>query len=386
LFIDKIDMKILIINWRSLKDPNSGGAEQVTFEHAKRWIKIYQAQVTWISPRFKGCKSFEIIDGVVFQCIGFPLGLTISKLIFTFPVFYFLVFFTYIKDYRNKVDIVIEGVHGIPLLTSIYVVQPLVAYVQEVAGPIWDKMYKFPVNILGKNIEKIFFQTYKNKAFVVGSLSAKNDLLNIGIDSSNISIVNHGVKTEVYNGTSNKESNLTVLFVNRVVKMKGAERAIEMFSLLIRRVPEAKLWVVGRYNEDYKKTLVLLAEKLNIQNSISFFGFVTDEIKIDLMRRAHVLINTSYKEGWGLCNIEANTQGTPVVAFDVEGNKDSVVDGVNGYLVADGDLKSMVNKIVEINENSWIGKSALDYSRQFNWKDKSKEFYNILNTKVSNEK
>ena len=50
------------------------------------------------------------------------------------------------------------------------------------------------------------------------------------------------------------------------------------------------------------------------------------------MQSAHALINTSYKEGWGLVNLEANSQGTPAITFNVEGCKDSIKNGVNGFI------------------------------------------------------
>ncbi|HOM77954.1 MAG TPA: hypothetical protein PLT50_01975, partial [bacterium] len=112
-------MKILILNWRSLKDPLSGGAEIATFEHAKRWVKNYGAEVTWLSPRYKGCpqEGQEIIEGVNFKYIGFPLTRNLISLFVAFPLFYIGVCSTYMTHYRNKINVVIDQVHGIPYLT-----------------------------------------------------------------------------------------------------------------------------------------------------------------------------------------------------------------------------------------------------------------------------
>ena len=85
-------MKVLILNWRALKDPLSGGAELATFEHAKRWVKNHGAKVTWLCPRYKGCsqEAQETLEGVEFKYIGVPLTRNVVSLFVAFPLFYFL--------------------------------------------------------------------------------------------------------------------------------------------------------------------------------------------------------------------------------------------------------------------------------------------------------
>ena len=56
-------MHILILNWRDPKNPKSGGAEIVTLEHAKAWVKKGH-NVTWFTSKFKGSKDTEKIEGI----------------------------------------------------------------------------------------------------------------------------------------------------------------------------------------------------------------------------------------------------------------------------------------------------------------------------------
>ena len=56
-------MNILLLSWRDPKNPRSGGAEYVTFEHAKGWVKKGD-HVTWFATRFYGSESKEVLDGV----------------------------------------------------------------------------------------------------------------------------------------------------------------------------------------------------------------------------------------------------------------------------------------------------------------------------------
>ena len=121
-----------------------------------------------------------------------------------------------------------------------------------------------------------------------------------------------------------------------------------------------------------------LCGKLDVRGGVTFWGFVPEKKKIELLRRAHVLINTSYKEGWGLVNIEANTQGTPVVGFDVAGVRESIENGASGFAVPDGDLVGMKERLVLMYNDVALRESALEFSRRFEWGASSSKFLGVL--------
>ena len=62
---------------------------------------------------------------------------------------------------------------------------------------------------------------------------------------------------------------------------------------------------------------------------------------MDTLHRAHICLNPSPKEGWGLTVVEANQCGVPVVASDRPGLRDSVRDGQTGLLVPYGEPRAM---------------------------------------------
>ena len=59
--------------------------------------------------------------------------------------------------------IVIDEIHGLPFFTTLYVKKPKIAFIHEVANEIWDYMYPFPINILGKFIEPLYFYSLTPK-------------------------------------------------------------------------------------------------------------------------------------------------------------------------------------------------------------------------------
>ncbi len=373
-------MRILIINWRSIKDVLEGGAERATFEFAKRWVSVHGAEVFWLSPKYKNDCVDETIDGVKFVYVGLPLSRNIFKLMYLFPYFYFSVISTYFTKFRNKIDIVIDQVHGIPYLTPLYVIEKKIIYIHEVAGAIWDLMYPFPINLIGRFFERLFFLPYSDIKFIANSNSTKKDLIEkVKIQNKNIKIINYGVSAPKNELVGVKESVFTVMYLNRIVKMKGIERGLKSFAKVVKKIPQAKLWVVGTGEQIYLNELKTLVNDLNLANNVVFKGFVDGKDKFDLLSRSHVLINPSYLEGWGLVNIEANRMGTPAVVFNVRGSIDSVVDGVNGYICPNDDLDCFSEKIIEAGNNDALRKSAIDYSQKFDWDLQADKFYEELN-------
>lgn len=375
-------MKILLLNWRSLKDPLSGGAEQSTFEVAKRWVKKHGVQVTWISAPYKNEIKNENIEGIEFIYLGNVLNRDNTfSMIINFPWF-LIETYRYIRNKGSKFyDVVIDQVHGIPFFTPFYVKSKIVVYIHEVAGDIWYKMFMFPINVIGKYLEKIVLtKIYKNVKFITVSNSTKEALLKIGIRNSKIEIVEaHGLTMKVLKDPQKKYQDFTVVFLNRLVKMKGPERAILIFSKLKKILPNSKLIIVGRGEEDYVAYLKNLTREHKIQQDVDFKGFVSLEEKSEILQKSHVLLNTSYKEGWGLVNLEANSQGTPAIAFNVEGCRDSIKPGINGYIA--NNEEEFIEKILEVKENPNLQTSSINHSKQYNYDDKSEEFWNAINQK-----
>ena len=287
----------------------------------------------------------------------------------------------YFRLFRGKIDVVIDQVHGIPYLTPFYVKEKKLIYIHEVAGAIWNIMYPLPIVLLGRFCENTMFLIYKilGIKFIANSPSTAADLIaKLGIKKENITIVNYGVTAPLIDAVPEKGKNFTIMYLNRIVKMKGIERGLKTFQIVKRSIPSARFQVVGRGEESYIEYLKELCTQLGIASSVDFLGFIDGEAKYELLGKAHVLYNPSYLEGWGLVNIEANRMGTPVVAFRVKGCSDSVKEGVSGYLAEDDNLEEVAYNILKVKNTPDLRQTALEYSRQFDWDLQAKKFYENL--------
>jgi len=108
-----------------------------------------------------------------------------------------------------------------------------------------------------------------------------------------------------------------VVFLGRLVAMKRPAEAVAAFQLLARDVPEARLWVIG-------EGPLLERLRASAPPQVSFLGRLGREAVLDRLARAHVLVATSVREGWGLNVSEAAACGTPAIGYAVPGLTDAV--------------------------------------------------------------
>lgn len=366
-------MNILVFSWRDPKHPLAGGAEQVMHEHMKGWVKAGH-KVTLFSSRVMGLPNKETFDGIEIIRKGDQyLGVKIAAFLF------------WLKN-KNKYDFIVDQFHGIPFFTPLYINKPKLAVLQEVAKRVWllnelPVPFNWIIGLLGYLFEPVIFLFYKKVPFMVGSDSAKKDLIKIGIDSSKITIVPHGVIVRKPDPFPKKEKIKTVMFLGALAKDKGVEDALKAFSILAKK-GNYQFWVVGRGSPEYKDYLKSICGRLGIVNKVKFLGFVDQEKKFELLARAHVLINPSIREGWGLVNIEANAMSTPVVAYKSPGLIDSVKDGLSGIIcksnTPDFLAKEAMNLINNGNLYRKLQQGAINWSKNFSWEKSRKPSLDLI--------
>ncbi len=358
-------MKILILNWRDIKNPASGGAEILTHEMAKRWAEK-KHHVTHFSASYKNAKPQEIIDSVRFVRKGRWWNVHVFA------------FFYYFKN-RNKTDVIIDEVHWFPFFSALYARKKTVALTCEVANKLLFTLFPYPIAVIFRGIEKIYLRLYRNVPTMAISESTKNDLVNQGVMGNLITVIPMGINRIAIKNTK-KEADPTIIFVARLNKQKGIEDAIHAISRLTDKIKNIKLWVVGAGDKEYIKHLRELAETYGVSGNIIYWGYVTDAKKFELMARSQVIIVPSVQEGFGLTIPEAGSVGTPAVAYDVQGMRDIINNNINGLLIkATPDaLARGIEKILTDKNYLTLCKKALEMSKIYNWDDTAKTALDVL--------
>lgn len=357
-------MNILVFSWRDPKHPLAGGAERSMHEHMKGWIDAGHS-VTLFASRINDRPDKEIIDGVRVIRSGYQyLGVQIAGLLY------------YFKN-KSKYDFVVDQFHGIPFFTPLYVSKPKLAVLQEVTREVWfTNPLKFPLNIIvgliGYIFEPLVYLIYRKTKFMVGSNSAKLDLIKFGITSNNITIVPHGVVPPPTKVNVKKNKIKTITFFGTALSVdKGIMNAINAFGKL-NKLGNYQFWVLGRVEtKDYFQKIKSEVARLGLENKIKFWGYISDQKKFELLAKSYLLLNPSIREGWCIINIEANLMGTPVIAYPSQGLVDSVKSGQSGILTNESTPEALVREVVRLTEDSSeyqkLSIGALNWANNFKW-------------------
>lgn len=372
----KTKLNILIFSWRGPGHPNSGGAEIVTHEHAKGWVKAGHA-VTLFTATFDGAKKEEIIDGVNIIRKGSQiLGVHMAA------------FKWYMFGKHPRYDLIIDQFHGIPFFTPFYVSEKKMAFIHEVTKEVWIvNPWNNPFNlipaILGTIFEPLIFKFfYVTIPFMTVSDSTKEDLMAWGIPKENISVINAGLIKPKIKKLPDKEKNKTIIYLGALSKDKGIEDALRVFFELEQASKKWQFWIVGKADPSYLNKLMGQAKDLNLDKKVKFRGFVTEDRKFELLAKAHILLNPSIREGWGLVVIEAASVSTPTVAFDVPGLRDSILNGKTGILCRERSARSLANEIINLLDDKKIYKkmcsNAIVWSKNFSWSKSNQESLDLI--------
>src|SRR5258706_15977873 len=201
-----------------------------------------------------------------------------------------------------------------------------------------------------------------------GSASPRDDLVARGVARERITMIPNGLDHEHYT-PGPMPPGRTILSLGRVEPYKRIDIAVAAMAKVVDRVPDARLVIVGR--GDALPGLERQVAKLGLERTVEFRGFVSEEEKVALYRGARVFVNPSEKEGWGLTILEANACGTPAVASDVPGLRDSVRHEQTGLLVPHGDVAACADAITRIlrDEDEWrrLRRGALAWAAGFRW-------------------
>lgn len=145
--------------------------------------------------------------------------------------------------------------------------------------------------------------------------------------------------------------NVTFLFIGRLLKEKGIHDFVAAAKIVKEIYPLTTFTVLG--DIDYANMGALTKEELDIlvnSGVINYPGYVSN-IK-EWIADSHVFVLPSYREGVPRSTQEAMAIGRPIITTDVPGCRETVVDGVNGFLVSKWNPQALAEKMIYFIEHS----------------------------------
>lgn len=361
-------MKILALNWRDPKNPEAGGAEIHLHEILKRVVAAGH-EVIQVSHSIEWLPDRDVIDGVQIHRHGkwYSYNYTLKKYCESLDL--------------SSFDLIIEDICKVPVFSPRWSSTPVLAIVPHLFGTTAFREVSIPKALYVNLLEAFIPSVYRNCNFVAISDSTKHDLVRRGIKDEQVSVIPCGIDTDFYKQIpGNEPEKNRLLFVGRLKKYKGVQHLLKAAAILHSRNVPVKITVIGE--GDYSHTLKMLVGKLNLQDSVEFPGFISQEEKLLWLQRASVAVFPSAKEGWGLTVIEANCCGTPVVASDSDGLRDSVKNNETGILVKHEDEVALADALQGILENpekrSRYSVNALQWAQGFNWDNTGDKMLEVM--------
>ena len=156
------------------------------------------------------------------------------------------------------------------------------------------------------------------------------------------------------------ESAPLVVYTGRLHAMKGLEFLVRAWPTVLKRVPDARLWLVG--DGPFRQELNELIGSLGLWGFVYLAG-PFDDVE-DFLRAADVFVLPSLEEGMSLAALEAMAGGLPVVATDIPANKAILEDNVTGRLVPPRDSDRLAAAILGLLEDGPAGDALGRAARQ----------------------
>ncbi|HEV2361797.1 MAG TPA: glycosyltransferase family 4 protein [Acidimicrobiales bacterium] len=315
-------LRILVFSWRDLAHPLAGGAEVWTNEVTNAWRGMGH-EVTLFCAAIGGRPEREVVDGV--NVIRRGTRYSVYKEARRF----------YEAEGAGRFDLVIDEVCTRPFGCPRFVHDaPVVAFIHQIAGAVWLYEVPLPLAVLGRYlIEPFWLSRYRDVPTATVSQSSWDSLWRMGLRRVVVVPPGHRL-SEVAN--TGKEPHPTLLYVGRLARNKRPHHIVKAFQRVRDALPHAQLWVVGTGPMES-------ALRRSAGPGVTLFGFVDEDTKRDLMSRAHALVMTSVREGWGLSVTEAAAVGTPTIAYAVPGLVDSV--GMSGGYVVTPRVQALASEL-----------------------------------------
>jgi glycosyltransferase involved in cell wall biosynthesis len=328
-------VRILVVNWQDRENPQAGGAEIHLHEIFGR-LAARGHEVTLLCGGWPECPPRTTLDGIDVHRVGTR---------YTFP---FQARRYYARALASHAaDVLVEDINKVPLYTPRWGARRVVALVPHLFGSAAFREAPAPMAAVVWLSERPIPTLYRGVPFEAISESTASDLAARGIPRETIEVIYPGVDARHFTPAPALRAPEPVFaYLGRLKRYKGVQPVIRAFAEL--RHPAVTLEIAG--TGDYRPALERLADSLDLGGRVRFLGFIPEKEKVALLRRAWALVFASPKEGWGMTNLEAAACGTPVIASDSPGLRESVRDGETGFLVPHGNVAAIAGAMRRLAE------------------------------------
>jgi glycosyltransferase involved in cell wall biosynthesis len=350
-----------VVNWNDRANPHAGGAEIHLHEIFGRLVGAGH-QVDLIASGWPDAPRETVIDGIHVRRVGGRNSFAVKARGAVRRA---------LRGATGGYDVVVEDINKLPLYLPWLTDLPFCAIVPHLFGTTAFAEASWPVATAVWAAERPIARAYARAWFHAISNSTRADLVDRGVRRDRIEVIYPGIDAHWYcpDPAIARAERPTFLYVGRLKRYKGVDIALRALALAHAERTDVVLQIAGA--GDDRPRLEAVAQRLGIAAAVQFLGFVPEEEKRRLLRTAWAVVFPSPKEGWGISNVEAAACGTPALASDSPGLRETVRDGETGYLVPHGYERALGARMLELARDAALvarlGAAARFFAAPLTW-------------------
>ncbi len=280
----------------------------------------------------------------------------------------------YKRYFHSMVDIVIEEAIGgllIPHSAPLYVRKPMISVWYQYNAPLLREQFSAPVAAAFVRLERILALAHRRVVIAAPSAFQAEHLRSLGFGPESVRVVPPGLDWPIVEPLPAGARERSVVYVGKLRRYKCPHHLLDVFELLRDVIPGMQVVVAGRPDgTGFYLRLAADIQRRSLQKGVKLLYSIGETDKLELLRRARLLVLPSPAEGFGIAVLEAHRCGTPtVVTCGVP--TDLVQNGVNGLRVPFGDRRRLADAVrwLLTDDETWTAMSlaAWETSKQFTW-------------------
>lgn len=234
-----------------------------------------------------------------------------------------------------------------------------------------------------KLTRRLAFALTSADAVVAQGQYLKDLILDFGVSPQRVHIIHNGVNLAEFQAAEPfPHARPYILAVGSLIFRKGFDVLLRAYADV--PAPKPDLIIAGEGGEE--ENLKSLARELGIDRNVRFPGLVTGQTKINLYRSAEFFVCPSRKEPFANVLIEAMAADLPIIASDIDGNKELVEYEINGLLFPSEDVEALKNElhrmISEKGMQSRMQATLPEKVKPFEWSTVAKKYRELYKTLI----
>lgn len=173
-----------------------------------------------------------------------------------------------------------------------------------------------------------------------------------------------------------KEDDFVLFTLTRISskeKYKGYDIVLKCLPQVVRKIPNVKYLIAGKYDEGEKERLDEIIKKLSLENVVLFAGYIKDQEVKDHFQMSDLFIMPSKGEGFGIVFIEAMACGLSVIAGNADGSVDALQNGKLGTLVN----PLSVNEIAEAIYKNYVDRKNITAEQKYKLQKRTLDYFHF---------